>query len=100
MHDNDFVVFFDSGQIMRGTLLLFSYLLAFVAAKKPNHDTKDHAPVTHEHDSHEEDEEGSFDSGSGASGSGEGTELVKLEHVIRFYPTYSSFVGQCSKRWL
>lgn len=63
---------------MRGTLLLISYLLAFVAAKKPNHGTKDHAPVTHEHDSHKEDEEGSFDSGSGASGSEEG-KLEKLE---------------------
>lgn len=63
---------------MRGTLLLISFLLACVAAKKPNHDTKDHAPVIHEHDSHEEDEEGSFNSGSGASGSGEG-KLVKLE---------------------
>ena len=93
MHDNDFVVFFDSGQIMRGTLLLFSYLLAFVAAtEKPNHDTKDHAPVTHEQDSREEDEEGSFDSGSGASGSGEGTELVKLEHVIRFSLPHLQFV--------
>ena len=67
---------------MRGTLLLISYLLAFVAAKKPNHDTKDHAPARHEHDSQEEDEEGLSDSGSGASGSGEG-KLVKLEHVIR-----------------
>ena len=60
---------------MRGTLLLISFLLACVAAKKPNHDTKDHAPVIHKHDSHGEDEEGSFNSGSG---SGEGN-LVKLE---------------------
>lgn len=63
---------------MRGRLLLISYLLAFVAAKKPSHETKDHAPATHEHDSHEEDEEGSFNSGSGAVGSGEG-KLVHLE---------------------
>lgn len=61
---------------MKGALLTVSYLLAFVASKKPNHDIKDHAPVTHEHESHEEDEEGSFDSGSGTSGSGEG-KLVK-----------------------
>lgn len=61
---------------MKGALLTVSYLLAFVASNKSNHDIKDHAPVTHEHESHEEDEEGSFDSGSGTSGSGEG-KLVK-----------------------
>jgi len=75
--ESDLFSFFDSGQIMRGTLLLVSYLLAYVASKKPNHDTKDHAPVTHENESHNEDEEGSFDPGSGTSGSGEG-ELVKV----------------------
>ena len=63
------------------TLLLISYLLACVPAKTPNHDMKDHAPVTHEHESHEKDEEGSLNSGSGASGSGEG-KLVKFEHNI------------------
>ena len=62
---------------MRGTLLLISCLLAFVASKKPNHNTKDRTPVIHEHVSHDEDEEGSLDSGSGISGSGEG-ELVKI----------------------
>lgn len=62
---------------MRGTLLLVSYLLAYVASKKPNHDTKDHALVTHESESQDEDQEGSFDPGSVTSGSGEG-ELVKV----------------------
>jgi len=62
---------------MRGTLLLVSYLLAYVGSKKLNHNTKDHASVTHESESHDEDEEGSFDPGSGTSGSGEG-ELVKV----------------------
>lgn len=79
--DND-LLSFEAGQIMRGTLLLISYLLAFVASKKPDHDTKDHDPVTHEHELHDEDEEDSFDSGSGTSGSGEGKRENLLSDKI------------------
>ena len=38
--------------------------------------TKDHAPISLEHESYAEDDDGSaFDSGSGASGSGRETEI-------------------------
>lgn len=72
---------------MRVTLVLIACLLAMVAlvtSNKGNFEasgehkqgTKDHAPISLEHQSHTEDEEGSaFDSGSGASGSGRETEI-------------------------
>lgn len=48
----------------------------FEAKGKLKQGTKDHAPISLEHESHAENEEGSaFDSGSGASGSGRETEI-------------------------
>ena len=64
---------------MRGTLLLLACLLQLVvvASKKQHQVTKDHGPITHEHESHDEYKEGSIDSGNSASGSGEG-KIVNL----------------------
>jgi len=72
---------------MRVTLALTACLFAmealitstegnFEASGNYEQGTKDHAPISLEHESHAEDEEGSaFDSGSGASGSGRETEI-------------------------
>ena len=73
--------------VMRVTLTLIACLFAvvalvtltegaFEAAGKDEQETKDHGPISLEHESHAEDKEGSaFDSGSGASGSGRETEM-------------------------
>ena len=72
---------------MRVTLTLVACLFAMVVlvtltegnfegSGKHEQETKDHAPISHEHESHVEEEEGSaFDSGSGAVDSGRETEM-------------------------
>ena len=72
---------------MRVTLTLIACLFAMVAlvtltegnfeaSGKHEQETKDHPPISLEHESHAEDEEGSaFDSRSGALGSGRETEM-------------------------